>query len=81
VQNAGNRLRSELISPAIGQAVHWPVFRGGDSLVTLQGRYVGCYKSVRAISAPAGSTKLNNLEYFHSAISNGLPMKASVFRK
>jgi sulfur-oxidizing protein SoxA len=81
VQNAGNRLRSELISPAIGQAVHWPVFRGGDSLVTLQGRYVGCYKSVRAVSAPAGSTKLNNLEYFHSAISNGLPMKASVFRK
>jgi sulfur-oxidizing protein SoxA len=81
VQNAGNRLRSELISPAIGQAVHWPVFRGGDNLVTLQGRYVGCFKSVRAISAPAGSTKLNNLEYFHSAISNGLPMKASVFRK
>jgi L-cysteine S-thiosulfotransferase len=81
VQNAGNRLRSELISPAIGQSVHWPVFRGGDNLVTLQGRYVGCFKSVRAISAPAGSTKLNNLEYFHSAISNGLPMKASVFRK
>jgi sulfur-oxidizing protein SoxA len=36
---------------------------------------------VRGISAPAGSAKLNNLEYFHSAISNGLPMKASVFRK
>jgi sulfur-oxidizing protein SoxA len=81
VQNAGNRLRSELISPAIGQAVHWPVFRGGDNLVMLQNRYVGCFKSVRGISAPAGSAKLNNLEYFHSAISNGLPMKASVFRK
>jgi len=81
VQNAGNRLRSELISPAIGQAVHWPVFRGGDNLVTLQSRYEGCFKSVRAISAPQGSDKLNNLEYFHSSISNGLPMKASVFRK
>jgi sulfur-oxidizing protein SoxA len=81
VQNAGNRLRSELISPAIGQAVHWPVFRGGDNLFTLQRRYVGCFKSVRAISAPDGSAKLNNLEYFHSSISNGLPMKASVFRK
>jgi sulfur-oxidizing protein SoxA len=81
VQNAGVRLRSELISPAIGHSVHWPVFRGGDNLVQLQQRYVGCFKSVRAISAPAGSATLNNLEYFHSALSNGLPLKASVFRK
>ena len=41
VQNAGTRLRSELISPAVGHAVHWPVFRGGDNLVTLQQRYDG----------------------------------------
>ena len=81
VQNAGVRLRSELISPAVGHAVHWPVFRGGDNLVQLQQRYVGCFKSVRAVSAPQGSTTLNNLEYFHSALSNGLPLKASVFRK
>jgi sulfur-oxidizing protein SoxA len=81
VQNAGVRLRSELISPVVGQTVHWPVFRGGDKLFTLQARYVGCFKSVRAISAPAGSTTLNNLEYFHSYMSNGLPMQASVFRK
>lgn len=81
VQNAGVKLRSELISPAVGHTVHWPVFRGGDNLVLLQQRYVGCFKSVRAVSAPAGSTTLNNLEYFHSALSNGLPLKASVFRK
>ena len=81
VQNAGVKLRSELISPAIGHTVHWPVFRGGDDLVLLQQRYVGCFKSVRAISPPQGSATLNNLEYFHSALSNGLPLKASVFRK
>lgn len=81
VQNAGNRLRSEVISPSIGQAVHWPVFRGGDTLVTLQQRYEGCYKMIRAVPAAQGSTAMNNLEYYHSAISNGLPMKASVFRK
>ena len=81
VQNGGNRLRSELISPAIGHTVHWPVFRGGDNLVTLQKRYQGCLKSVRAVSPPADSETLNNLEYFHSAMSNGLPLKASVFRK
>ncbi|NWG38413.1 MAG: sulfur oxidation c-type cytochrome SoxA [Hydrogenophilaceae bacterium] len=81
VQNAGVRLRSELISPAVGHAVHWPVFRGGDNLVTLQNRYEGCYKQVRAVPPAQGSADMNNLEYFHSYLSNGLPMKANVFRK
>ena len=81
VQNAGVRLRSELISPAVGHAVHWPVFRGGDNLVALQNRYTGCFKQVRQVPPPVGGTIMNNLEYFHSALSNGMPMKASVFRK
>ena len=81
VQNAGSRLRSELISPAVGHAVHWPVFRGGDNLVSLQNRYSGCFSQVRAVSPAVGSETMNNLEYFHSALSNGLPLKASVFRK
>jgi L-cysteine S-thiosulfotransferase len=80
-QNAGVRLRSELLSPAVGHAVHWPAFRGGDNLVTLQQRYDGCYKQVRAVPPAQGSADMNNLEYFHSYISNGLPMKANVFRK
>jgi len=81
VQNAGTRLRSELISPAVGHAVHWPVFRAGDTLVTLQQRYEGCYKQVRAVPPAQGGEMFNNLEYFHSSLSNGLPLKASVFRK
>lgn len=82
VANAGNRLRSELVSPAVGQATHWPVFRGGgDKPTTLQARYKGCNKQVRAVPFPVGSEEYNNLEYFHSYISNGLPLKASVFRK
>jgi sulfur-oxidizing protein SoxA len=81
VDNAGNRIRSEVLSPAIGQATHWPVFRGGDNLVSLQTRYVGCNRLVRAEPFKVGSAEYNNLEYFHSYISNGLPMHASVFRK
>lgn len=81
VQNAGVRLRSELLSPAVGHAVHWPAFRGGDNLNTLQNRYEGCYKQVRAVPPAQGSTSMNNLEYFHSYLSNGLPLKANVFRK
>ncbi|MDO9466350.1 MAG: sulfur oxidation c-type cytochrome SoxA [Thiobacillus sp.] len=81
VQNVGNRLRSELLSPAVGHTVHWPVFRGGDNLFTLQRRYQACFSQVRHVPPPQGGTMMNNLEYFHSALSNGLPLKASVFRK
>jgi sulfur-oxidizing protein SoxA len=81
IQNVGNKLRSELLSPTVGQAVHWPVFRGGDNLVTLQQRYQGCFSQVRAVPPPQGGEVMNNLEYFHSSLSNGLPLKASVFRK
>lgn len=81
VQNAGVKLRSETLSMAVGHAVHWPVFRAGDNLVTLQQRYSGCYTQVRAVPPAQGSAELNNLEYFHSYLSNGLPMKANVFRK
>ncbi len=81
VQQAGNVLRTEFLSPVIGQSTHWPVFRGGENLVTLQKRYEGCNTQVRAKAFPVGSEEYNNLEYFHSYLSNGLPMKASVFRK
>lgn len=81
IDNAGNILRTEILSPSLGAATHWPVFRGGDNLVTLQGRFVGCNKQVRAVPFAVGSEEYNNLEYFFSYMSNGLPMKASVFRK
>jgi sulfur-oxidizing protein SoxA len=81
VDGVGNRLRSEILSPVIGQATHWPAFRGGDSLTTLQKRYEGCQNNVRHTPDKAGSARYNNLEYFHSYMSNGLELRASVFRK
>jgi sulfur-oxidizing protein SoxA len=81
VEAAGNRLRSEILSPVLGQAVHWPVFRGGENLVSLQNRYDGCFNNVRHVPEKAGTPRMNNLEYFHSYLSNGLEMKAAVFRK
>ena len=79
--NAGKILRTEILSPAIGQTTHWPVFRGGDNLNTLQMRYRRCMEQMRAAPFAAGSEELNNLEYFHSYLSNGLSMRASVYRK
>jgi sulfur-oxidizing protein SoxA len=81
MDNAGKILRTEILSPAVGQTTHWPVFRGGDNLNTLHMRYRRCMEQMRASPFPAGSEELNNLEYFHSYLSNGLPMRASVYRK
>ena len=79
--HAGRYFRDELLSPALGQATHFPVFRGGEFLFTLQMRYQRCMEAMRAQPFAAGSEELDNFEYFHSYMSNGLPLKASVYRK
>jgi len=79
--HAGQILRTEIISPSTGQATHWPVFRAGDNLNTLHLRIRRCMEQVRAAPFPAGSEELNNLEYFLAYLSNGLPLRASVYRK
>lgn len=80
--NAGKILRTEYLSMAPGQATHWPAFRGGDyTLFTLQRRYAACNQMVRFAPLEIGGEEYNSLEYYHSYLSNGLPLKASVFRK
>ncbi len=81
VTHAGNYFRDEILSPGLGQTTHFPVFRGGEFLFTLHMRYQRCMEAMRAAPFAAGSEELNNLEYFHSYLSNGLPLKASVYRK
>jgi sulfur-oxidizing protein SoxA len=79
VQGAGKRFGDEPLSPAIGQATHWPVIRGGAP-VTLQARIRECLELMGAAPFAAGSDELNHLEYFLAYISNGLPMKANPWR-
>ena len=81
IDNVGMFVRSEQLSPMLGQAVHWPVFRAGTELVTLQARFRQCQKNVRATPLEFNSEEYNNLEYFMTAMSNGLPMQSPVFRK
>lgn len=82
---SGMVLRSETLSPALGQASHWPAFRpnkeGAVEMWTLQRRYQRCQQQIQAPDAKIGSEEFNNLEYFHTYISNGIPMKAGAFRK
>ena len=81
VYGAGDKVRSEILSTMIGQTTHWPVFREGTRITTIQTRYKGCNASVRHVGEDPGHETWNNLEYYHSYMSNGLPMQASVFRK
>jgi len=81
IDNVGNFIRSEQLSPMIGQAAHWPEFRAGTELFTLQARFRQCQKNVRATPLEFNSEEYNNLEYFLTYMSNGLPMQTPVFRK
>jgi len=81
VQSAGKFIRSDQLSMLIGQVPHWPEFRGGTNIVTLQGRFKQCEKNIRAKPKEADSEEYNNLEYYMSYMSNGLPMQTPVFRK
>ena len=79
VQAAGKRYADTPLSPAIGQATHWPEIRDGKAL-TLQARIRECLELMGAAPFAAGSDELNHLEYFLSYLSNGLPLKANVYR-
>jgi sulfur-oxidizing protein SoxA len=79
--NAGNTMRMEIISPALGHATHWPIFRGGEELMTFQGRFKRCMEQMRAVPYGYDSQEWNALEYFLSYLSNGVPLQASVMRK
>jgi sulfur-oxidizing protein SoxA len=79
--HAGSIMRMEVISPALGHATHWPIFRGGEELMTFQGRFKRCMEQMRAVPYGYDSEEWNDLEYFLSYLSNGIPLKSSVLRK
>lgn len=75
VKNAGNWIRADLLSPALGQPSNFPVHRSKwGELGTLHRRFAGCNKNVRAKPFPAQSKEYRDLEYFLTYMSNGLPV-------
>ncbi len=87
--NAGNKIRADILSPALGHTSHFPVYRNkwslasksGDGMGTLHRRYGGCNKQVRAKPFKAQSAEYRALEYFHTYMSNGLTMNGPGVRK
>ncbi|VAW69488.1 Sulfur oxidation protein SoxA [hydrothermal vent metagenome] len=87
--NAGNKIRADILSPALGQTSHFPVYRNkwslksssGDGMGSLHRRYGGCNKQVRAKPFKAQSDEYRSLEYFHTYMSNGLVLNGPGVRK
>ena len=82
VQNAGKRIRSELLSPALGQTGGWPTYRlKWGEIGSLHRRFSECLEQIQAQPFPAQSAEYRNLEYFLSYISNGIPITGPSTRK
>ncbi len=80
--NAGNRVRADILSPALGHTTHFPVYRSKwGGLGTIHRRYGGCNKQVRFKPFKAQSEEYRNLEYFHTYMSNGLKLNGPGARK
>ena len=74
---AGQLIRGNVLSTAVGQATHFPSYRSKWGAVgPIQRRYKGCMKNVGAVPLKAQSDGMNNLEYFHTYMSNGISMNA-----
>lgn len=82
VRNPGNLLRTEKLSPALGQTSHFPVYRSKwGELGTLHRRYAGCNANIRAKPFAAQSREYRALEFFHTYMSNGLELNGPGTRK
>jgi L-cysteine S-thiosulfotransferase len=80
--NAGNRVRADTLSPALGHPTHFPVWRlKWNGLGTLHRRYGGCNKQVRAKPFKAQSDEYKALEYYETYMSNGISVNAPSTRK
>jgi sulfur-oxidizing protein SoxA len=82
VFNAGNKIRADLLSPALGHTSGFPVYRSKwGGMGTLHRRYGGCNKQVRAKPFKAQGPEYTALQYFHTYMSNGLEINGPSARK
>ena len=79
---AGQKLRADIPSPALGHTTGFPVYRSKwGGLGTLHRRYAGCNKNVRAQPFSAQGEEYRNLEFFQSLMNQGLVLNGPSARK
>lgn len=79
--HAGQRLRAQTLAPALGIITGFPTYRAKwGRLGTIDWRFIGCNKNIRAKPFKPQSTTYRDLEYFLTYMSNGLPINAPQWR-
>ena len=75
VQNAGQRIRAEILAPALGILNAMPIYRSEwGGMGTTSRRFVSCNSQTRGVPLEPQSDEYRNLEYYLSYVSNGLPI-------
>jgi sulfur-oxidizing protein SoxA len=75
VQSPGERLRAEILAPALGILNAMPIYRSEwAGMGTISRRFVTCNSQTSAVPEEAQSEDYRDLEYFLSYVSNGLPI-------
>ena len=79
---AGQMLRADLLSPALGHPTAMPVYRSNwGELGTMHMRYAECNRNVRAKPLELQSEEYRNLEYFQTVMSKGMEVNGPSSRK
>ena len=75
VQSPGERIRAEILAPALGVMNALPIYRSEWSgMGTTSRRLLTCNSQTRAVPLDPQSDEYRDLEYFLSYMSNGLPI-------
>jgi sulfur-oxidizing protein SoxA len=81
-ESAGQHLRTDILSPALGHTTGWPVYRAAlGEMGTLHRRFTGCNEQVRAKAFKAQGEEYRNLEFFLTHMSNDIPLNGPSSRK
>ena len=81
VDNAGKFIRGNVLSAALGHGVGFPAYRAKfGHLITLDKRYMGCNKKVRAAPFKPQSQEYRDLEVYETYMDTGLPLDAPSYR-
>jgi len=80
--SSGQYVRADRLSTGLGHPTHFPVYRSKvGGMVSLQQRFSGCVRDVRAKPFELQSVEFRNLEYFLAYMSNGFEVNGPASRK
>jgi sulfur-oxidizing protein SoxA len=75
VQSPGERIRAEILAPALGILNAMPIYRSEWSgMGTTSRRFTTCNSQIRGVPLSPQDEDYRDLEYFLSYVSNGLPI-------